>query len=531
MSTASDEKRLDVSIYLLRASQVPVVEGQLFSDATTYQELNQEIPGGRFLPLPTEAAPPKWVEHIQTLLSDEIGLGLLSQNAGGVLWVPRGNKIFVFTFGYAHAKLKDEWLVPDFGKKTALSMIPSGQVVEVRSEQVFARWHIASERAPRASAVRNFGFESDRDLVAAVEGVPSPKYSVHFGGKVRGGTSIKFSIYISKLLETLDVIAERFDSGDYKKTWPQVDNLSIVRDQSLIQILDDELDKLLGAPNPNRKISLAAPAFKSGDKPYPLHYSFGRKGKAPATAAYLLFGNWESYLLKRGKPIGLKSSLETLVHLMDENKDDIETCTMYQCFGTEININGKAYVLSSGVWYEANSQFVKETNGVISALAPAPHSLPAWNQVDDEGAYNAGVPSIDNDISLFDKKLVSFGGGKSRFEFCDLMHLSTKTLYFVKHPSGSASVSHLCEQVRRTVENFFSTDDAFRKKLSQKILKDAPAQDVSWLGVRPQRHEWNLCLVSMGKNASQFPFFAKCGVARLVRELEQGGYRISFQAV
>lgn len=157
--------------------------------------------------------------------------------------------------------------------------------------------------------------------------------------------------------------------------------------------------------------------------------------------------------------------------------------------------------------------------------------MPVWNTLDDEGTYNAGVPLKDGTIWLFDKKLVNFGGGRSRFEFCDLVHLDTKTLYFVKQPSGSTSVSHLCEQLRRTVENFFSTDDAFRKKLRESIAKHDKSKDISWLTNRPHRHEWNLCLVSMGKHANQFPFFAKCGVARLVRELEQGGYRISFQAV
>lgn len=531
MSTRSSEKRLDVSVYLLKAAQAPDVKKMLFSDGVSYELLNQEVPEGKFLSLPTDASPPKWAEHVQTLLAGGNDLELLSQNAGGVLWVPRGKKVFLFAFGFAHAKLKDEWLVPDFGKKAALSIIPPGQVVEVRAEQVFARWHIASERAPRASAVRNFGFEPDRDLVAAVEGLPSQKYVDLLGGKVRGGTALKFGIYFSRLLETLDVIAERFDSGDYKKTWPQVDNLVVVRDQSLIEKLDAELDKILTAKSPHNKISLAAPSFKSGDKPYPQHFSLGRMGKVPVTAPYLMFSSWESHLKKICKPINVNSSLETSVHLLDENKDEIDTCTMYQCFGVEVGINEHPYVLSSGVWYEAKHQFVKETNQVINNLSLAPHLLPVWNTLDDEGTYNAGVPLKDGTIWLFDKKLVNFGGGRSRFEFCDLMHLDTKTLYFVKQPSGSTSVSHLCEQLRRTVENFFSTDDAFRKKLRESIAKYDKSKDISWLTNRPHRHEWNLCLVSMGKHASQFPFFAKCGVARLVRELEQGGYRISFQAV
>lgn len=531
MSKSGGETRLDVSIYLLKAAQASVAESELFSQINSPQLLKNDIPGGKFIVLSMDATPPKWAVHVETLLANGNTLDVLAQTAGGALLIPRGKKVFVFTFGYAHTKLKDEWLESDFGKKTALSIIPQGQVVEVRAEQVFARWHISSERAPRASAVRNFGFEPDRDLVAAVEGVPSQKYLSLLGGKVRGGTALKFGIYLSRLLETLDVVAERFDSGDYKNTWPQVDNLVLVRDDAHVKTLDAELEKILTGIMPHDKISLAAPALRSGDKPYPQHFSIGRMTKNISTAPYLLFGNWESHLKKIGKPLGLAASLETTVHLLDEDKEVIDSCTMYQCCGTEVSLNGLPYVLASGVWYEAKHKFVSETNQLINRLGLPPYPLPAWNQADDEGLYNEGASQHDTSLWLFDKKLVHFGGGKSKFEFCDLMHIKTKTLYFVKQPSGSASVSHLCEQLRRTVENFFSMDAEFRVKLANRIISLDKTKDTLWLGSRPHRHEWNLCLVSMGKPATQFPFFAKCGVARLVRELEQGGFNISFQAV
>jgi len=78
-------------------------------------------------------------------------------------------------YRYGHTKVKDEWVDPEFGKTVALAIVPQVQVCEVRAEQVFAKRHIANERAPAASSVREFGFESDRDLVTAVEGVSVSK--------------------------------------------------------------------------------------------------------------------------------------------------------------------------------------------------------------------------------------------------------------------------------------------------------------------------------------------------------------------
>jgi len=204
---------------------------------------------------------------------------------------------------------------------------------------------------------------------------------------------------------------------------------------------------------------------------------------------------------------------------------------MYECFGAEVTHNRQTYILSSGVWYQARAAFVASTNSIVAALDAPPYQLPNWNNVEDEGTYNERVSATDSAIQLFDKKLIQFGGGASKFEFCDLMHHNSRTLYFVKQPSGSASVSHLCEQVRRTAELFFSSDSAFRDKLLAGIAKRSPKADVSWLQKRPLRSDWNLCLVSMGKTASQLPFFARCGITRLGKELEAGGYRVCFQAV
>jgi uncharacterized protein (TIGR04141 family) len=150
---------------------------------------------------------------------------------------------------------------------------------------------------------------------------------------------------------------------------------------------------------------------------------------------------------------------------------------------------------------------------------------------DHEGPYNEDAANFDPTLWLFDKELVGFGGGKSRFEFCDIMHLPTKTLYFVKHPAGSAGVSHLCEQVRRTAETFFDPDPTYRTKLTDRVIAVGKGWDTSWLAVQPKRHEWNLCLVLMGKQLNALPFFAKCGVSRLLGELQRRGFNVSFQAV
>jgi uncharacterized protein (TIGR04141 family) len=493
--------------------------------------LAEALADGVFIALPAEPAPPKWLQPVSTLLASGEEAQVEGQSPGGLLVAPRGSKTFVMTFGYGHTKVKDEWVEPEFGKSVALSMVPQGQVREVRAEQVFAKRHISSERAPRASAVREFGYEPDRDLVSAVEGMPESTYWPLIGTRVRGGVALKFDLDFARLPETLDRIAERFDSNDHKQRWPQASNFVPIRALDRIAELDALVDLIFAGPQVAQHISLAAPNELSGDKPYPQHFVIGRMSVNVATTPYLTLASWGAFLTGKGSTPSTQQAQSTTVHLLDENKEEISSCSFYQCIGVEVTLDGLAYVLSSGIWYVADQQFIANTNAVLATLVSPSHMLSAWNQIDHEDVYNSDACTTDAELWLFDRQLVNFGGGASRFEFCDLMHFPSKTLYFVKHPTGSAGVSHLCEQVRRTAENFFSPDQSYRNQLTQRINQIGNGWDVSWLASRPKRHEWNLCLVLMGKPAASLAFFAKCGIARLLRELQREGYTVSFQSV
>jgi uncharacterized protein (TIGR04141 family) len=137
-----------------------------------------------------------------------------------LIFVQRAGKHFVLTFGHAWQRLEVEWLEPDFGRRVALNSIARNKIVEIRAEQIFAKWHLASERAPRASSVDEFGVEFDRDLVAAVEGIPSDDL---LGKSIRGATSLRAQLPLSGIATALDRAADLFDSDAYKQTWPELE--------------------------------------------------------------------------------------------------------------------------------------------------------------------------------------------------------------------------------------------------------------------------------------------------------------------
>jgi len=250
----------------------------------------------------------------------------------------------------------------------------------------------------------------------------------------------------------------------------------------------------------------------------------------PATTPYLLVDSWLNYLAKDKRDPTVEAAKESWIHLMDDSKEPVDRCTAFQCFGYELSLGNRQYILSSGIWYEVAIDFLNKVNKTAGAISPPKITLPAWNGVESEGHFNARCAQIPGFLA-FDAKNIVFGGGQSKFEFCDVFHPKSKSLYFAKIPSKSSGMSHLVEQVRRTSELLFSSDGAYRKELIKVFQKYHKGADISWLKTRPKHGDWNLCLVSLGKSANKLPFFARCGLVKVVTDLREQGHEVFFLAV
>jgi len=372
--------------------------------------------------------------------------------------------------------------------------------------------------------VDEFGVEFDRDLVASVGGVPSYKI---LGKKLRGGTSLRIDVEFATLGDVLDRSSQLFKSTIYRKYWPDIDNLNMVADQSLVDKLEERFDAELKDGTAEKKLVMFAPTYLREVVDLIDSYVLGRMTRAPVTVPYLFVQSWLGYLDREGLEKSVSEAKATSVHLLDNEREPFKRYSVFQCFGYELSFGGKQYILSSGMWWEVSQDFLMKVNREVNSIRPPRIALPVWNQVESEGEYNERCAQAAG-FSFYDAKKLWYGGGRSQLEFCDVLHLDSKTLYFAKIPTQSSGMSHLVEQVRRTTELFFSPDDGYRKELKRitKVLhKRLP---VYWLEARPRQGDWNICLVSLGKTAAQLPFFARCGLYNLNRGLRKSGHKVSF---
>jgi len=520
------DQKLHVTIYLLKPDRVDLFEKELLGPGQSALPLTPPF-DGYVLPLPASLGEPRWVSVIRSALRNPDGFSMVGQSPAALLVMRQAGKTFVVTFGHAWQKLEDDWLEPDFGRRVALNSIAPTKLVEINLEQVFAKWHVARERAPRASSVDEFSVEFDRDLVASVEGVPS---STMLGKTLRGGTSLRVDLPFSELPTVLEKTIALFESDAYKTQWPEIDNLSPVKDRMLIEKLEAQFDVELRSGAALKKIVMFTPTYRGEGSSSVDSYVFGRLMKSSPTTPYLMVESWINFL-KRGKYApSVAEARNTPIHLLDKAKQEIKECSAFDCFGYEVSFEGQQYVLSSGIWYEVVLEFLSRVNKAANKI-PAPSiALPPWNGIEREGEYNLRCGKLPG-FASFDTKNIMYGGGQSKFEFCDLLHMKSKTLFFAKIPSKSSGMSHLVEQVRRTTELLFSVDGAYRRELAKVIKQMHKGVDTDWLKSRPRHGDWNICLVSLGKSASQLPFFARCALVKVYRDLREQGHEVSFLAV
>ena len=514
---------ISVSIYLLRPHYVAAVVEKLFSAA---MPLGNGLEGF-FRSFPAEAKPPNWFRALRDHLPEGSVADIRGQSPAGMLLLPRADKHFAVTFGHAWQYLELVWVEPEFGRRVVLETTPINGIVELHSQQVFAKSHIATERAPRATSLKQFGVEVERDLVGAVEGIPSDN---RLGAVARGGTSLRLKIPLATISVVLDFAAKLFDKDSYRRKFPDIDNLVIVRDEILSHALDLQLDADLVSGAAKKRAVLVAPSFKHGEATFASEFAFGRLSGNVARAPYLQYGSWEQHLKKQKAKPSLDLARATRIHMFDAAGDLFETRTVYECIGYETAFQGKSYVLYSGNWYGADLDFTKMIEGALNGILPSPDTLPPWNGVLHEDEYNKSCCKGSGRL-LFDKRIVHYGGLQSKFEFCDFMDPKQKILYFAKITGKSSDSSHLVEQVRRTVELLFGSDNGFRRKLKASMAKYYPKVSNTWLDERPRPGEWKLCLVSMGRTKNSLPLFAKCSVARLSKWLDQAGHPVHFAAV
>ncbi len=204
-------------------------------------DLKQDVPfrGALYVRDPHRNRP-DWVDFVlEGIVSEDLPLETRSQSS--VLFIEScERRLFAITFGYGRYLLKPNAHETDFGLKTALNAVNPVQLRSV-DLRTFQEAPIHTRRqASRSSALDVFGVDTNRDVLRSVTGIPS---DAETAARLTGSDSLTVAVRtdFNALAELCSKMYDLYLDDSYKDHFGWIDHLRIVRDQDLIETLDEKL--------------------------------------------------------------------------------------------------------------------------------------------------------------------------------------------------------------------------------------------------------------------------------------------------
>ncbi|MDB2386493.1 TIGR04141 family sporadically distributed protein [Shewanella sp.] len=453
-----------------------------------------------------------------------------NQSTGAVLELHHAGQTFFVAFGKGYHMIEMDYMVHDFGLRTALNLVDTKDIRGVDTASNKTTPLNARIQSGLSAEVSDFPIDIDEDLLSAIEGLSN---DAGFGSRVSGRRRALKVNFKGKLEELPKLLLNAFKK--YNTALPTefkwVENIREVSESSIIADLDAELLSRLQSiqatgPAQNDKLDMIAPGVY--DSSNVAGFSYGTRSKQRSDILSL-----KRYL---DKVVGEEGALE-LNHLKtgyrvfakDDDHSTIHTWSGYECIYCEFEHDKKHYELRAGTWYEINVDFVKEINAVMESIPTYNVSLPAFNH-DSEGNYNKFVADNDADIKCMDTKNIYIGGGQSQFEFCDLVHRNNgldklTDLIHVKHYTSSATLSHLFSQGVVSAEIFRSSEEA-RKKLYTGHPGVMPLTNPL---IAPKASDYRVvyAIYDIAALPTKLPFFSKVNLKNAYKRLQLLGYEVA----
>lgn len=435
-------------------------------------------------------------------------------------------RIFAITFGYGKTLLKDDVYEEQFGLKIVLNTIDRNKIRKISKTEIGKNYKQSQEQMPRESAIGEFGFDVDRDLIKYVTGKSEDE---NFDKAIITGGDL-FNIYIEKditnIKSFLEYCYQKYMLKTYKKNFEWLDNIKLVKDKNLIDELNNLVVELLNKRDFN-DIWLAIPEVISWEKVKCIYIS----GQKDREALYTDIDNSvfvdsfknskiENFDQVKSKFISAKSTEDDNVEIFKWNAS--------KCIVGSVEKNGQTYAINGGNWYKIDKDFVEETNNIYNSIPLSNISFVDCPKDKNEDGYNQLlVDSIPNAHLIHTYKIPIGGGSGNNIEPCDVA--IGKTLIHVKFNGGSSYLSHLFTQAINSCNAL--KDSKFREKFHEKLVYN---RITDLLSEEFNSNEYTIVLGIINKYIDErphIPFFSKVSIKYAFQQIENMGYKFELKNI
>jgi len=288
----------------------------------------------------TPAVHPKWARRLFSDLVDLNEIGTVQSLAAALLF-KTDDGIFVATFGSGSKYLiKDNIIEERFGLIVTLNSVDQDSLRCIDKNSLDSiESHSRIQSAVKAN-VNRFGLDIEQDLLKAVVGSP---LNENMGCRMTGTESLSVSVKmdISDLPNLVKQYKEKFEKGVIDTEYEWINNISIVKDKTLVNELDNKLTELINIRSLNN-IWLSIPEIIDWENVVGFMYSHGQKSIFPDI-------NFDGFFKTINKTDNITIDILKKRRVFCANGDHEQTYnnwTIYKCIYAEIDLNNSKYILN-----------------------------------------------------------------------------------------------------------------------------------------------------------------------------------------
>lgn len=460
---------------------------------------------------------------------------LKQASKGALIFLPVKNRWFALSFGHVAHNLKDASYEYDFGLRVTLNCVDPDRL---KSTDTLEPAGAKRQRTqlPTVADLTFFDLDTDAAILKSLTGKVKDAHKGLFK-HVTGSSSIHISSKAAphELIGLCESLLDLYKADTYKTAFPGIQNISPVRDPTIIDKLNDKLVAAFRVKDD--AVALSVPEIED-------HAAglFGTFYGAGAGERYedIFIGNYYDYLSQAKVDLNSIGIDELKKHRLEQTDEDghqkRNPFSIFKCliFDTTLNGGTKAYHLCDGNWYEIETSYVKQLSDYLDPLCKDT-ALPIFSHK-GEGEYNEKAVVGNASRVCLDTTNIAPKGQK-QVEPCDVFELAGGQAVFhhVKISTLSPALSHLFNQGTNAIRLIRESDEA-RSNLETLVSKKAGlAKAASFLApLKDNKLKVVFGIITHKDKApksANLPLFSRISLMRCMRDLRIMGIEAEFSFI
>ena len=404
----------------------------------------ENLPGGATLYLADKTPRDPWWKSYWGINRD-----LRQVLKGAIVFLPIDDKCVALTFGHTYHNLKNEAYEYDFGLRATLNAIDPD---EIRITDILQPEDAKRERiqSPTGSDLTFFDIKTDESIVKRLTGAVRSEFKPYFQ-HVTGANNIRISskVTASEIINLCSKLLEIYERDDFKTAFPNIQNISPIKDPSTILELNARL--LEAFREESIDLVLTIPEILDQESGFTIAYSGAYGPRKTHDSVYI--GHYREFLSSRNiDDVEINHLQHHQMNIKDENGTTKERFPVFQCLLFDCEYNSNHYHLCDGIWYRIEQDYIRQLKESLDPYFTEHSVLQECNEK-REDSYNESVDTANADYVCLDKTNIS-PEGQTSVEPCDLYTVNNgiANLIHIKISTRSASLSHLFNQGTNSVE-------------------------------------------------------------------------------